>query len=244
MKNFQNSKSILLSGYTTYLKDVRQLKDSSVKHYLDALKYASKELKVYDLVKDDIYEIRDIDKLNYARNFLFSLPSFIEVNERGNHMYSTGLNHYVSFCEGNGLNKYSAQLSDFDSPMDKLNTTMQTSIVHPRSDILRRQSLVMADYQCQVDSNHHTFIAKATNHPYMESHHLIPLKYQDKFDYSLDVYANIICLCPICHRRLHYALDDDKANVARQLFLQRADHLYLCGLTITEQEFLCLIQSQ
>jgi 5-methylcytosine-specific restriction protein A len=37
----------------------------------------------------------------------------------------------------------------------------------------------------------------------METHHLIPLKVQDDFMYSLDVPANIISLYPNCHREVH-----------------------------------------
>ena len=39
---------------------------------------------------------------------------------------------------------------------------------------------------------------------------LIPMKKQQTFSTSLDVYANVVCLCPVCHRLLHYGLDDNK----------------------------------
>ena len=38
-------KSVLKEYYGRYLKDVRCLKDSSVKHYFEALDYISKRLK-------------------------------------------------------------------------------------------------------------------------------------------------------------------------------------------------------
>ena len=68
------------------------------------------------------------------------------------------------------------------------------------------QSIESAKYECEINSKHKTFTAKSTGMPYMEGHHMLPMKYQDRFKSSLDVYANIICLCPICHRLLHYGV--------------------------------------
>ena len=42
----------------------------------------------------------------------------------------------------------------------------------------------------------------------MEAHHLIPLKFQDDFHYSIDVPANIVSLCPNCHREVHFGNPD------------------------------------
>jgi len=37
----------------------------------------------------------------------------------------------------------------------------------------------------------------------MEGHHLIPMEYQDRIPHqTLDAQANIISLCPTCHRRV------------------------------------------
>lgn len=43
----------------------------------------------------------------------------------------------------------------------------------------------------------------------MEAHQLIPIGAQDDFNNSLDVDANIVCLCPNCHRKLHYGANID-----------------------------------
>ena len=67
--------------------------------------------------------------------------------------------------------------------------------------------------RCEFDDSHVTFTAKRTGHPYMEGHHAVPMKYQDKFEHSLDVYANVVCLCPIYHRLLHYSVESEKENV-------------------------------
>lgn len=36
-----------------------------------------------------------------------------------------------------------------------------------------------SNWQCELDSNHTTFISNANRMPYMEAHHLIPMSAQD-----------------------------------------------------------------
>ena len=67
------------------------------------------------------------------------------------------------------------------------------------------------------------------------------MKYQDKFSYSLDVYANIVCLCPICHRLLHYGVDDQKEKVINKIYFDRADRLAASGLQISKDVFYKLV---
>lgn len=71
----------------------------------------------------------------------------------------------------------------------------------------------------------------------MEGHHAIPMKKQESFDVSLDVYANIICLCPICHRLLHYGEDCDKDNLLNKIYYDRADRLASSGIRLSKEEF-------
>lgn len=75
----------------------------------------------------------------------------------------------------------------------------------------------------------------------MEGHHLIPMKKQSEFDVSLDVYANIICLCPICHRLLHYGITSEKEYLADKLFENRQTRLIHSGIDISRNDFRCLI---
>ena len=50
---------------------------------------------------------------------------------------------------------------------------------------------------------------------------IIPLKFQEKCNNSIDVYANIVCLCPVCHGLLHHGLINKKIYVAEELFDSR-----------------------
>lgn len=79
--------------------------------------------------------------------------------------------------------------------------------------IIKNQFFEMVNYICEVDSVHETFVIESTCKMYMEEHHAIPMKNQGNFFVNPDVYANIVCLCPICHRTLHYGLGSDKVGI-------------------------------
>lgn len=72
----------------------------------------------------------------------------------------------------------------------------------------------------------------------MEGHHLIAMQKQGLFQVGLDVYANIVCLCPLCHRRLHYATEDQKRPSLFQLYELRKDRLAHSGIKLSKEEFL------
>lgn len=80
-------------------------------------------------------------------------------------------------------------------------------------------------WKCENDISHITFKSESDNNQYMESHHLIPMSYQGLFHYSIDFADNIICLCPICHRKIHFATDDVK-SVMIQRFYNHRKNLY------------------
>lgn len=71
------------------------------------------------------------------------------------------------------------------------------------------KALARAGYLCEFDNGHELFIRKKQPINYTEPHHLIPLKYDDLFEKSLDVQANIVSLCSHCHNLIHYGTDAD-----------------------------------
>ena len=75
----------------------------------------------------------------------------------------------------------------------------------------------------------------------MEGHHILPMNQQEKFENSLDVYANIICLCPICHRLMHYGVDNEKTALLDRIYFDRAERLAVSGLQIDKNDFKRLV---
>jgi len=89
---------------------------------------------------------------------------------------------------------------------------------YPRNKNRAKLALSRANYKCEIDSSHSTFISKSSQENYVEAHHLIPFQVQNDIDYNLDVTHNIISLCPNCHRKIHFALFEDKKEILRTLY--------------------------
>lgn len=121
---------------------------------------------------------------------------------------------------------------------------IMNKIVKPNSKYYRRDpkraknAKNIANYKCEFDENHVTFEAQSTGKPYVEAHHLIPMSLQNKFYYSLDVEANIISLCPMCHRKLHHGVRSERLEILRKLYNNRIDRLKTCYILINLDDLL------
>lgn len=125
-----------------------------------------------------------------------------------------------------------------DTPILKLETTELSVSGYPRNVIVAANALHNANYECELKCSTKLFLRKNAKVNYTEAHHLIPLCYQNDFDYSLDVEANVVSLCPNCHRRLHYG--DDISDVLKLLYLARKDRLAKCGINVSFAQLLLL----
>ena len=96
--------------------------------------------------------------------------------------------------------------------------------IHPRDIHIAYAAKVKANLQCEFNYHHATFMTPADNRPYMEAHHLIPIATQPYFKYSIDFVDNVVCLCPNCHRRIHCACRDEKAEIIDHLYATRKDY--------------------
>lgn len=123
-------------------------------------------------------------------------------------------------------------------PVPKLGKTGVSNVGFQRSPNVAAAALKLANFKCEISAAHETFISNAKGKPYVEAHHLIPFGRQGGFDYSIDVTANIVALCPNCHRRLHHGKKIDKTKEISDLFAQRKDRLREKMLKITETELL------
>lgn len=105
---------------------------------------------------------------------------------------------------------------------------------YPRSAKEAAAALIREGYLCEMDPNHETFISKATKENYMEAHHFIGISHYKKFpEIDLDRSANIICLCPGCHRKIHHALDPVKEEMIEQLYDRVKERLEKVGVKVT-----------
>jgi len=108
--------------------------------------------------------------------------------------------------------------------------------VYPRNLSYAKKALEKANFLCEVDNAHETFISKATNQQYVEAHHLIPLQFQEEFLYSLDVPSNIVSLCPNCHRKLHFASIEQKKGILEKLLENRHNRLKEFAIDISKDK--------
>lgn len=234
--------------YIAYLEEVRHVSKASVVHYTQAIDRVSKYLISKNLIEESLFEIYSVEKIEEIKLFLITeyKPGFFEFNpielkeldKRGNRMYINGFMHFYNFAIGYNFAK-KRQIILLDKPMK---TTKNITIIvssRQRNSIFKKQVIEAADHTCEINGSHYTFDSKSTNKPYMEAHHLIPISHQKQFgETSLDVYANIMCLCPNCHRFLHYGKDEEKINTLKIIFSKRADRLWKSGIKIDENQFI------
>ena len=111
------------------------------------------------------------------------------------------------------------------------------NVIPRRNRMMAIQALEKADYKCEYDPEHATFVTN-NGKPYVEAHHLIPIREQDRFNYYLDNLANIVALCPNCHKAVSLGTDELKEKMLRKLFYSRIEHLERKGVEITFSELL------
>lgn len=104
-------------------------------------------------------------------------------------------------------------------------------VSYKRNARISKTTLHLANFECQLDKNHHTFVSKL-GLPYMEAHHLIPMCAQKDFDVNLDRVENIVCICPTCHSAIHLGNDATRVELLHQLYNQKVDELRKVGIDI------------
>lgn len=95
-----------------------------------------------------------------------------------------------------------------------------------------RCSLENANFQCELNPSHQTFVNKKSGKQYMEAHHLVPMSKQGSFEFDIDVPENILCICPNCHRKIHLAEDQEKKETIAKAFKLRKAVLPARGINI------------
>lgn len=123
------------------------------------------------------------------------------------------------------------------TPKDKIGG-IETSR-RPRSAIASFEALETSGYKCENEHTHETFISAKSGHQFVEAHHLIPIEFQDDFEFSIDVPENIISLCPNCHRIFHNAESMVKYEIVKKFFEKRRKLLaHERGINIDKEQLL------
>lgn len=105
-------------------------------------------------------------------------------------------------------------------------------VSYPRNYAESVEAKKRANYSCEISNGHQTFKNAADHQNYIEAHHLIPMAAQDYYKYTIDFADNIVTLCPTCHRQIHYAVPDEKAELLEKLFNERQNSYMKYGIDI------------
>lgn len=87
---------------------------------------------------------------------------------------------------------------------------------------LKATILEICGYRCQyaemIGEKHETFIGE-DGKPYVIVHHFIPMSARrDFFPRNLDRASNLICLCPMCHDRIHHGTKEERERILRVIY--------------------------
>ena len=233
-------------SFGRYLSEVLGLRSAG--HYLTSVRTAARYLREKGLITGELFEVESLLKLRELRDVLYADAAFKDQNAIGNNMYSVGLNHFVDFLglevSGDAAADQKMLTGDdlvkLDVPIDKPARAPKVVYGWNRDRVIIEQVLKADKYQCEIDVNHKTFIMRRNDEPYLEGHHLIRMEHQDRFAKSLDVYANIIGLCPNCHRQLHLGKHAEIRAILSPIYDLRAERLAKSGLELSKDEFLTL----
>ncbi|WZE72493.1 HNH endonuclease [Macrococcus sp. CCM 2573] len=198
---------------------------------------------VEEFSKIEIVAPASIDAFQLIEN-IKNYSGYKEYNKSENRFPNAVLNYYLSFVsqilmdQETEIDNLSDQLIDFkqnniknsdifiekviNNPEKRPAPVIVNNIKRYKRNLLEvRKAKDSANYTCEFDNNHVTFQNSYDNKPFIEAHHLIPMATQGLFEYNIDFADNIICLCPNCHRRIHYGVKSDKIEMVQKFYKVR-----------------------
>lgn len=239
LPNIAPNNKTMKEYFKAYLENIIGLQAKTVQDYLSSINFFDSILKQKKIFVGTLYEVDTLEELKKTADALINDADFIAKNISGHNRHKVVLQHYLDFSlRSEGFEKDNNILKiDIPIPVAGIRQSKKTSI-WKRDRVICQQVIVAAHFLCEIGSEHKTFMAKETNRPYMEGHHIIPLAKQESFFHSLDVYANIISLCPVCHRLLHYGTEKEKLPALKKIWLTRQKRLTQSGLNMDLEHFL------
>ena len=123
-------------------------------------------------------------------------------------------------------------VEDFENPTQRAQPIIENGHkIYPRKREVALKAMKNADYCCELNPQHESFVRKNSNTKYMEPHHLIPMSQSEHFEYTLDTPSNIICLCSNCHNEIHYGKNSE--YLIEKLFVDRKERLERAKIPIS-----------
>lgn len=236
-KQSQNAKVLFIKNKKVIaIATISKIKKSKDPHYPLEYYYS-------DLLRTDYFDFSKILELSEEKNIHFwnyklldSKKSEAILNYINTHMLS-----YVNDNEADDeLNSWFDDIKSSEpekTPQPaKSPKTINGQKVFPRNYSYAKKALENTNFSCEIDHSHKTFISNVTNKNFVEAHHLIPMSRQTEFDYSLDIPANIVALCPNCHRKIHLGNVDDKKIMIDKLLAKRQKDLKHYGIEISAND--------
>lgn len=218
------------------LKSQRKLAKGYIKGHITGVEYNINNLPDERKFLTDLEEMMDLYKKLELLQGNRSNEQFYEwlLAENNNQLIeeeelSTKIESFIEQAE-----EEAEQILYSGEPQKKKKTVINNKGVeqYPRDLKVAARAIKKADYLCEYETAHGTFTREKGRVPYREAHHLIPLKYHDQFEYSLDIEENICALCSECHNCLHYGVSKEKEKILYKLFKQRVDCLTKAGICI------------
>lgn len=231
---------MLIQYFMQYMKVTRGITDKSVRHYITGINSINTLLQKYDFPIKNVFECSSFSELDAIEAFLDSNTEFLEKDTVGHHMYSVAFRHFYNFAHADG-DLFQNNISQMDIITAKPDMVTTSSKQWKRNQIVITQAIEGASYCCEYNTSHSTFIARSSGKAYMEGHHLIPLRFQPQFDCGIDVYANVVCLCPNCHRMMHFGRDSERKYAAEVFYDHRVERLRNSGIDLSKKDFLDLV---
>lgn len=219
---------------------------STINKYASAITTISRELTNYTGVSIDIYDIIDSMEIDRLKEQYLKIDDLREKDKRGNRMYTSSLVWYKKYLEDYQSSNPLIQGSSNEYSIVYEKKIKGAFIISEGIKQWKRDRAIVdrciefSSNKCEYDHMHEYFISNKTGKNYVEGHHLIPMKYQENFEYSLDVEANVVSLCVVCHKILHLGRIEDKVKIISRLYNLKKNLLQLSGLKISLNELIDL----
>lgn len=225
-------------------------------------RFAVKSLYIYQKRFGKLPDtLTDIGFINNLSSILDE-PEFIRLNQESHRFYQASIKEFIRYLVSTNeelaeklnnphflkkeshqtkkiFDDYKNEIKQDAQPVRKRKSRYIRKISeYPRNSIVKELVKEAANYKCEYNPSHTTFINDNDGKQYMEAHHLIPMSAQDHFENSIDFPDNMISLCPTCHRRIHLADKADRKRMIEHFYKLRKDKYAKHGIDIDLKELL------